>query len=251
MNEILLDLGSDGISLNFGKKKTTDKEIKELAQTLQVLADLERALFEKGVLLREYLDKRDKKNGFPLHAVDVTEGAAREYFFDEEEVEKFVKKFEKKETAEGAEGEEVAKEEILPYEIVPILEGKELEKIDKKLEKWGFSVASFFENEELFYELDCGGKNIFRVHSLREILEKIKANGKEGMTVQRYKGLGEMNPEQLWETTMNPETRTLLQVQLEDAMAADEMFTVLMGDEVAPRRKFIERNARMVRNLDI
>jgi len=251
MNEILLDLGSDGISLNFGKKKTTDKEIKELAQTLQVLADLERALFEKGVLLREYLDKRDKKNGFPLHAVDVTEGAAREYFFDEEDVEKFVKKFEKKETAEGGEDEEVAKEESLPYEIVPILEGKELEKIDKKLEKWGFALVSFFENEELFYELDCGGKNIFRVHSLREILERIKANGKEGMTVQRYKGLGEMNPEQLWETTMNPETRTLLQVQLEDAMAADEMFTVLMGDEVAPRRKFIERNARMVRNLDI
>ncbi len=255
MNEILLDLGSDGISLNFGKKKTADKEVKDFAQTLQVLADLERALFEKGVLLKDYLDKRDKKNGFPLHLVDVLADGSREYFFDEEDVEKFIKKFEKKEkvvAAEGAEGESAAvKEEAEPYEVVHVLEGKELEKIEKKLEKWGFEVHHFFENDETVYELDCGGKNIFRLHSLREALEKIKANGKEGMTVQRYKGLGEMNPEQLWETTMNPETRTLLQVQLEDALAADAMFTTLMGDEVAPRRKFIEKNARMVRNLDI
>ena len=147
--------------------------------------------------------------------------------------------------------EEALKETEAAYEVVHVLEGKELEKTEKKLQKAGFEIVDFFEDEEVVYELDCGGKNIFRLHSLRGTLEKIKANGKEGMTVQRYKGLGEMNPEQLWETTMNPESRTLLQVQLEDAMAADEMFTILMGDEVAPRRKFIEKNARMVRNLDI
>ena len=252
MNEILLDLGSDGISVTNGKKKITDKEAKELAQTLQTLSDLERALFEKGILLKEYLEQRDKKRGLPLHLVDVTEDRSRHYFFDEDEVEKFVKKFEKKETAEKTEAEEPeAKEEIAPYEVIHVLEGKEVEKIEKKLEKWGFEINSFFEDEDKTYELDCGGKNVFRLHSLRETLEKIKLNGKEGMSIQRYKGLGEMNPDQLWETTMNPETRTLLQVQLEDAMAADEMFTILMGDEVAPRRRFIERNARMVRNLDI
>lgn len=95
------------------------------------------------------------------------------------------------------------------------------------------------------------GKSHWYVYSDAEMGAKLDEVGRENITIQRYKGLGEMNPEQLWETTMNPENRTILQVSLEDSIEADKIFSVLMGDKVEPRRKFIEDNANLVRNLDL
>jgi DNA gyrase subunit B len=126
---------------------------------------------------------------------------------------------------------------------------------------WNFaSFVEFQKAVELYSDLEdrlaapftTGGNGSQEEVATRDdLLEKVLAAAKKDLSIQRYKGLGEMNPEQLWETTMNPDKRTLLQVRIDDAVETDEMFTVLMGDAVEPRRRFIEDNALDVRNLDV
>jgi DNA gyrase subunit B len=100
------------------------------------------------------------------------------------------------------------------------------------------------------YRLQAGGETV-DFDRVEDLGDRIHELGKKGLQIQRYKGLGEMNPEQLWETTMDPERRTLLQVRVEDAFEADRLFSTLMGDLVEPRREFIAQNALNVRNLDV
>ena len=115
------------------------------------------------------------------------------------------------------------------------------------LAQFGARIANLFDHDTEIRR----GERSQRAHNFREVMEWLFEEAKRGQHIQRYKGLGEMNPEQLWDTTMNPESRRLLQVRVEDAIAADEVFTTLMGDQVEPRRDFIEKNSLDVLNLDV
>ncbi len=128
--------------------------------------------------------------------------------------------------------------DLATYAKDVVAQGKEAVKqdTDKKI-KYSYRITNEKEKKE--------------VMSLKEVLAYIKDQATKGMHIQRYKGLGEMNPHQLWETTMDPGKRNMLKVTLEDAVETDKMFTVLMGDQVEPRRQFIEDHAHQVKNLDI
>ena len=130
---------------------------------------------------------------------------------------------------------------ILNYDFVSSVEFKTLFK--------SYQAISFLDNIPVCIK-DKNGEEL-EIKNKEELLEYIFNKGKKGISIQRYKGLGEMNPEQLWETTMNPGKRTLLKVKIEDAIDADDMFATLMGDQVEPRRNFIEQYALEVRTLDI
>ena len=135
---------------------------------------------------------------------------------------------------------------IIDQQILGVLATHEYEMLVENHRR----VVETMANSRATVEQD-GGKIIFETSNHEELLIFFLENAKKGLGIQRYKGLGEMNPEQLWETTMNPENRVLLQVKIEDAVGSDEIFTILMGDQVEPRREFIERNALNVTNLDI
>jgi DNA gyrase subunit B len=116
----------------------------------------------------------------------------------------------------------------------------------KRIQKYSDEVESIFSSSSFVQK----GQKEAKVSCFADAMGFLLKEAQKGQGFQRYKGLGEMNPDQLWDTTMNPESRTLLKVKVEDAIAADEVFSTLMGDEVEPRRNFIEDNALKVENLD-
>jgi DNA gyrase subunit B len=116
----------------------------------------------------------------------------------------------------------------------------------KKIETYSDEVEGMFSDDSYVQK----GAKDQKANSFSSVLDFLLVEAKKGQGFQRYKGLGEMNPDQLWDTTMNPETRTMLRVKIEDAIASNDVFSTLMGDEVEPRRNFIENNALKVDNLD-
>jgi len=273
MNNMLLELGSEGMKLtSIGKKKTfSDKQLKAILDVLVELEGLSGSIVRRGVNFSEYMSARSKK-GKKLPIFRVRVEGKYEFLYSNDELADYLELEEKK---RGKQVEIHEAIQSLPYDkakeidLIEFFEARELEKIIAKLEKLGVDASNYSkkkveekvkdtkskkkkssQKKDAIYKLEHGSEKI-EISYLRQLLNIVKDEGRRGMTIQRYKGLGEMNPEQLWETTMDPEKRTMLKVSLEDAVATDAMFTVLMGDQVQPRREFIQKHAHEVRNLDV
>jgi DNA gyrase subunit B len=227
-------------------------KFKQVIQGINELDLLVRKLHKKGVEWKDYLEFREKK--LPLYRIDENEESKPIYIFTEKEFKKYKEEFIKKKEAQLKSAGE------LPLEVPDADLGTiakdlwELPKIDslvKKLETAGIDMTNFGEKSEKPVYRVKHSDEVYDLNSTKELIDKIKEAGRQGATVQRYKGLGEMNPAQLWETTMDPEQRKLLQVKLEDLPETERIFTTLMGDKVEPRRLFIETHAHDVKNLDI
>jgi len=248
MNNLLFDLGIEGLSLvrTSDKKEFKDRQLKEILLLVSEFDRYASAIERRGVKFSKYLSYRHKKTKkLPIFMVKVEENA--QFLYDDQELAKAIKNLEKEL------GKEVEIDARSDY-IVELYEARDLEKTIDKIEKLGFDINQVLEPDSQAKKKPfkmIGQDESKDMATLKECLEYVREIAKRGLVIQRYKGLGEMNPTQLWETTMNPETRTLLKVTMEDAVKADEMFTILMGDQVEPRREFIEKHAVEVKYLDI
>ncbi|HVR37678.1 MAG TPA: DNA gyrase subunit B, partial [Thermoanaerobaculia bacterium] len=188
-------------------------------------------LFAEGFTDRTFLGKRDKLEA--LQAALTSAGFERVHILTDETTEISAVHFS---VSSNGSGRNVA----ISTELLSQYEFRQMAKAYEQLSGFGLPPYTVQHGEE---------KMVFA--RVDDLLEQVFKLAEKGLTIQRYKGLGEMNPEQLWDTTMNPTTRRLLQVTIEDAVGAEQLFTILMGDQVEPRREFIQDNALDVKNLDI
>ncbi|MFQ5862725.1 MAG: DNA topoisomerase (ATP-hydrolyzing) subunit B [Candidatus Brocadiales bacterium] len=256
LSDALLELGIDGTKMvKEGRKEVSNQELKQLLGLLVKMEEQAHLLEKKGITLEGFLGKRSPKNlSLPLYMVSL-DGEER-YFYSDEEYNDFIGELQRqRKDVEILEREDVLREgvETGAPQVTVFHESMELAKLLAALEANGFSVEDYFgrrEEEGLRFKLLSDGTEV-TANSLSEILSKVREFGRKGLDVQRYKGLGEMNAGELAETTMNPTTRTLLKVTIEDAYKADQIFTVLVGKDVQRRREYIERYALEVKQLDI
>ena len=259
LNKLLINLAIDDAKV-VNEKGEVRLEGDHLRTVLEKLGELEQhadRLNRKAIPFEEFIKQRSTENGaFPQYRVTISTAESEEirYVYTEPELRALCQEVEQKAgvgiVSEG-EGGQVGEGHGVRW--TEIFSGAAIARAVATLEEFGFSAKDLILAETPIAWIAGGGADDKKtdVFSMFDLLEKIRLLGRKGVDIQRYKGLGEMNPEQLWETTLNKENRKLLRVALEDAVKADEIFTVLMGDEVEPRREFIEQNALNVTNLDI
>ena len=266
MKTQLLDQGlGEGVFMPGDGREIAGEEMQKLCRTLSGLEDALVALEKRGISLRDHIARRDAANG-KLPMYHVYYGVEEHWFTSRDQLEAFVKTKEKAAGGELAVGR--AEEEHTDptpgtaadtgddqLVVVDLHEVRSINAGLKELEAMGFGTESLLPqdrtgSEDSRYTLRRGDSEI-GLEDLRSLLSAVRRAGEKGLSITRFKGLGEMNAEELRDTTLDPANRTLLRVTMNDAAAADDLFRVLMGEKVEPRRDFIERHALDVKHLDV
>jgi DNA gyrase subunit B len=266
LNRILIQLGTEEVRLRNVQddKELSEKQLSEILELLEALDKYANGLRRKGGDFAVYLEHRHSAtHELPQHLVKVRQGNDEtvHYFHSNEDLAKFAEQ--NPDLNLGLSGEEESDTSVIERakdgstrraRHEELYESKAIKELLEKLARKGFSIEHYSAQDKPLFEVIEGEgekQQVRPLFSIPEILSSIKEVGRRGLQVKRFKGLGEMNPKELFETTMNPARRKLLRIDLVDAVEAEEMFTRLMGEEVEPRRQFIEDNALNVRNLDI
>ena len=268
LNKILIDLGADEVRL----RNLADGAVipsGKLIDILGLLSKLSRyseVISATGGDFETYLSNRGEDGAFPKFIVHVREGNEENvlYFLKESAVREFATEnrdlrlmgIEPGEEEEGSKANSNGSGVSRRARLIEIHEARPIRELIEKLKDAGLNIEHYAAQDQPLFELVEGegeGAKAHPIFSVPEILATVLDIGKRGLTIKRFKGLGEMNAKELFSTTMDPENRKLLRVKLneENEVEADRMFTVLMGDVVEPRRQFIEDNALNVRNLDV
>ncbi len=260
MKTQLLDMGLKGASFDpRDGRQITGQEMEKLCRTLAGLEEPLAALERRGVSLRAHATRQDPTSGkLPVYHVFL--GQQDQWFTDRAELNEFVEQQEKVtggelEVAEKHDEGNGSADSAKRLHIVELNEVRTINTLLADLREMSFEINALLPedrtgSEEARFVLRKGETEI-GLEDLRSLLPAVRSAGEKGMQITRFKGLGEMNAEELRETTLDPKNRTLLKITMRDAGAADDIFRVLMGDHVEPRREFIEKHALDVDNLDV
>jgi DNA gyrase subunit B len=258
LNKILLQIGTEEVRLKnlADGREFAPKELEEILLLLEELDKYATFIRRQGGNFGDYVEQRGDQGNFPVYLIKVREGNDERvnYFTSLEAVAKFKEGDTELFRSDTEFRERAQKQTRRAVEADLHLESKVIGDLLGKLSQKGLAVDHYDAQDKPLFELIEGEgerMTVSPLFSIPEILSGVKAVGKKGIQMTRFKGLGEMDAKELFETTMNPVRRKLLRIELTDAVEAEEMFSRLMGEEVEPRRQFIEDNALNVRNLDV